>query len=235
MKPIIIFRHECCENAGYLGHFLKERNIPWQAVRLDLGQPIPISISAYSGIVLMGGPMSVNDELPWIRPLIKLIEQAFAADVPVMGHCLGGQLMSKALGASVKENPVQEVGWGALSLQNNDLAKRWFGEGREFLGFHWHNETFDLPSGVTHLLSSEHCQHQAYSFGKHLAMQCHIEMTIDLVNTWCERWHETLEVSAHTPAMQSMSQIYDNIQTKLQALNAQAEYTYNEWVKGLAI
>lgn len=235
MKPIAIFRHANCENAGFLGDFLAEKQLPWTEVRLDLGQAVPRDIQPYSGVVLMGGPMSVNDDLPWIPPLIKLINQAFEVDVPVMGHCLGGQLMSKALGATVKENQVQEVGWGALKLEDNPVAKRWFGEGNAFLGFHWHNETFDLPEGVSHLLSSEHCQHQAFAFGKHLAMQCHIEMTLKMVNNWCEQWHETLQVSAQTPSMQSVGQIYDNIHAKLSELNAQAHYTYSEWAKGLAL
>ena len=75
----------------------------------------------------MGGPMSVNDDLPWIKPVLAHIQQAFAADIPVMGHCLGGQLMTKALGANVSTNPVQEIGWGEVRLQDNQQARQWFG------------------------------------------------------------------------------------------------------------
>jgi GMP synthase-like glutamine amidotransferase len=123
LKPVVIFRHACCENAGYLGAFLKQRNIPWDEVRLDLNVAIPQDVSAYSGVVLMGGPMSVNDDLPWIQPTLNFIQSAFTLDIPVLGHCLGGQLMSKALGAAITQNPVQEIGWGKVDVVDHPLAK----------------------------------------------------------------------------------------------------------------
>lgn len=235
MRPVVIFRHACCDNAGHLGRFFKQKNIPWQEIRLDLNEPVPTNINAYSGVVMMGGPMSVNDNLPWIAPLIRFVEAAFAADVPVMGHCLGGQLMSKALGASVVPNQVKEIGWGDVRVHDNAAAKQWFGDKQRFLGFHWHSETFRLPAGVTHLLSSEHCENQAYAFGKHLAMQCHIEMDLTLVNTWCEVWHHQIAVKQVHSSMQTIYQIYDNVQSKLSALNQQANQTYSQWILGLAV
>lgn len=76
----------------------------------------------------MGGPMSVNDDLPWIDPELTLIRQAVANDIPVLGHCLGGQLISKALGGVVGKNPVKEIGWGEVSVADNPVAREWFGE-----------------------------------------------------------------------------------------------------------
>lgn len=235
MRPLVIFRHACCDNVGHLGAFLKQKKIPWQEVRLDLNQPVPSNIDAYSGVIMMGGPMSVNDDLPWIAPLIAFVQSAFDSDIPVMGHCLGGQLMSKALGASVAANDVQEIGWGELQVHDNPVAKHWFGDKPGFLGFHWHSETFSLPKGVTHLLSSEYCENQAYAFGKNLAMQCHIEMDLTLVNTWCEAWHHQIAVKQSQKSMQTIYQIYDNVQTKLKALNQQANQTYSQWIEGLAV
>ena len=101
MKPVIIFRFLAREGAGFLGDFLSVQNIPWQLHEIDEGKPAPASILAYSGVVLMGGPMSVNDDLPWIAPILSLIREAIDNDIPVLGHCLGGQLISKALGATV--------------------------------------------------------------------------------------------------------------------------------------
>jgi GMP synthase-like glutamine amidotransferase len=235
VKPIVIFRHACCEGAGYFGSFLNQQNIPWREVRLDLSEPIPKDIHAYSGVVFMGGPMSVNDDLPWINPALDFIRTAFKADVPVLGHCLGGQLMSKALGATVAENKVKEVGWGKVDVLDHPLAKQWFGDAPDFLSFHWHSETFDLPNDATHLLASAYCQNQAYAIGKHLAMQCHIEITNEMVDQWCDIWLPTLQNQPKTDAIQTYDEIYDRIQAKIASLNAQAHYTYSQWVKGLVL
>src|SRR3546814_216122 len=115
-------------------------------------------------MVLMGSPMSVNDDLPWIASVLSLIRDAIRLDIPVLGHCLGGQLISKALGAEITVNPVKEIGWGEVTVSNNAQAREWFGNLPRFQVFHWHGETFSLPAGTTHLLSSSHCRNQASSF-----------------------------------------------------------------------
>ena len=127
MKPVIIFRFLAHEGPGYLGDFLDVQNIAWQLIKVDEGEALPTSMLAYSGMVLMGGPMSVNDDLPWITPLLDLIREAKANDIPVLGHCLGGQLMSKALAAEITQNPIKEIGWGAVHVSQNEAAKNWFG------------------------------------------------------------------------------------------------------------
>ena len=109
MKPVIIFRFASIEGPGFLADFLDAQSIPWQLVKVDEEEALPATIADYSGVVLMGGPMSVNDDLPWIPSVLQLIRDAFKADIPLLGHCLGGQLISKALGASVGKNPVKEI------------------------------------------------------------------------------------------------------------------------------
>src|SRR5665647_2104054 len=94
MKSIVIFRHAGTEGPGYLGQLLNEKDIPWRLVKIDEGEVLPKSVLDFSGVVLMGGPMSVNDDLPWIPPLLGLIREAVKADIPVLGHCLGAQLMT---------------------------------------------------------------------------------------------------------------------------------------------
>ena len=163
MKPVIIFRFLAHEGPGYLGDFLDENNIPWQLIKVDEGEPAPASILAYSGMVLMGGPMSVNDDLPWIAPILALVREARDNDIPVLGHCLGGQLMSKAFGAEITKNSIKEIGWGEVTVSKNEAAKNWFGNIETFNAFHWHGETFALPEGAIHLLSSPYCQNQAWS------------------------------------------------------------------------
>src|SRR4029450_13600583 len=114
MKPIAIFRHSPTEGPGYFASYLDTHGIPWRLVHAAGGEPIPADPSAFAGLTFMGGPMSVNDTLRWIAPELELIRRAVAAGVPCLGHCLGGQLMSKALGGSVTRNPVKEIGWGTV-------------------------------------------------------------------------------------------------------------------------
>src|SRR5208282_2112020 len=148
MKPVAIFRHTATEGPGFLAEFLDQRKIPWQLIRIDAGDALPPSTSVYSGLVFMGGPMSVNDDLPWIPKVEVLIRDAYTKDVPLLGHCLGGQLISKALGGVVLRNQVKEIGWGEVRVSDNDIARSWFGDIQKFQAFHWHGETFSLPQGA---------------------------------------------------------------------------------------
>lgn len=234
MKPVVVFRHACCEGAGYLGTFLAQHAIPWCEVRIDKGEAVPTSVEAYSGIVLMGGPMSVNDDLPWIPPLLQLIRQAVAADVPLLGHCLGGQLMSKALGGVVSKNPVKEIGWGAVQVADHALARDWFGELQWFNSFHWHGETFTVPEGATHVLSSPYCANQAYVMGKHIGLQCHIEMMPAMVKTWTEQWKQDIAQSADSPAVQSAATMLADVTLDCEVLHRVADRVYSRWIEGLA-
>ncbi len=233
MKPIIIFRFIAHEGPGYLGDFLDAQQISWQLVKVDENEPLPASISAYSGMVLMGGPMSVNDDLPWIAPLLNLIREADKNAIPLLGHCLGGQLISKALGAVVTKNAVKEIGWGEVTVSNNATAKQWFGDIEAFNSFHWHGETFSLPPGATHLLASSYCKNQAYAIGRHLALQCHIEMTVEMVQKWCDEGMDELADAQSSPAVQQANVMQQNLALHCFFLNKAAQQVYSQWIKGL--
>jgi GMP synthase-like glutamine amidotransferase len=233
MKPVVVFRQVLSEGAGYLGTFFEQNNIPWQEVRIDLGETLPASAQDFSGLVFMGGPMSVNDDLPWIPPVLNLIREAIAADIPVLGHCLGGQLMSKALGGVVSKNPVKEIGWGEVTVSDSPEAKKWFGDTKEFLSFHWHGETFSLPQGVTHLLASQTCQNQAWSMGKHFAFQCHVEMTEEMVKVWCDTGAEEMQSCVGVPSVQTKEIMHQDLSSRVKALNAVASNVYQVWIQGL--
>lgn len=232
MKPVAIFRHSPTEGPGYFADYLDRKGIAWELVRVDAGDPVPIDPSPYAGLVFMGGPMSVNDDLPWIPPVLQLIRSAVAQDVPCLGHCLGGQLMSKALGGAVTRNAVKEIGWGRVQIVPNTLARAWLGGAKEFDSFHWHGETFSIPDGGTRILSSPYCDNQAFVMGKHLAMQCHVEMTPDLIRTWCRDWGNEVRNRAGA-SIQTPEQMEENLDAKVQDLNAVAARLYDVWVEGL--
>jgi GMP synthase-like glutamine amidotransferase len=177
--------------------------------------------------------MSVNDDLPWIAQALALIRQAVSRDIPVLGHCLGGQLMAKALGGIVTRNPVKEIGWGEATVSGNDTARAWFGDIRSFEAFHWHGETFSLPQGAVHLLSSAHCANQAFALGKHLALQCHVEMTAAMIREWCDAGANEIATSTNSPDVQTAQAMQTQMADKLPQLHVVARQLYRYWVKGL--
>jgi GMP synthase-like glutamine amidotransferase len=227
---------------------------------IDQGEAIPVHAHDFSGLVFMGGPMSVNDDLPWIAPALSLICDAYAQDIPLLGHCLGGQLISKALGGVVSKNlggeqnkqvifpllqagenaneslgkiQIKEIGWGKVEAAANDSARTWLGEVKSFEAFHWHGETFSLPQGAVPLLSSEYCTHQAYVLGKHLALQCHVEMSAEMIVEWCAIGADEIAAAQHSPAVQSASLMQAQMHAKLPSLHHAANQLYQQWIQGL--
>ena len=232
MKPVAIFRHSITEGPGYFATFLDERSVPWILVQVDAGEAVPADPRKFSGLAFMGGPMSVNDRLPWIPKVLELAGKAMNADIPVLGHCLGGQLMSKALGGRVTRNAVKEIGWGAVAVEDNGPGRKWFGATREFLSFHWHGETFSIPPGATRIAASPWCTNQAFVLGKHLGMQCHVEMTPELIRSWCDDWEKEL-ISKAGPSVQTPAQMIEQLEDRVRSLNAIAARLYERWIEGL--
>lgn len=235
MKPVAIFRHVASEGPGYFATYLDGRDVPWQVIAIDRGEAVPENPRDFSGLVFMGGPMSVNDALPWIAPALRLIRSAVDARIPVLGHCLGGQLIAKAIGGEVTRNPVKEIGWGSVDVLQNDVAAAWFGAGiGSFESFHWHGETFSIPPGAVRIASSAHCGNQAFALGPHLGLQCHVEMTPDLVRAWCEDWEkEVTALAARAPSVQTPAEMMRGVDDRVRTLNAVADRLYDRWTAGL--
>ena len=231
-KKILIFRHAAHEGPGYLADYLERRGLPYRLIRIDRREPVPSSVDGATGLVFMGGPMSANDRLPWIPKVVSLIRQAVAADVPVLGHCLGGQLLAKALGGKVTRNRVKEIGWLPVEAHPTPEARAWLdGLPSRFEVFHWHGETFALPPGAAPILSSRDCRNQAFVLDKHLGFQCHIEMTPALVRSWARTGSHELARTSRT--VQSERQMSVNLVTRAEKLNRVADKFYDRWVQGL--
>lgn len=236
MLPVIVFRFSQTEGPGYLGDFLTRHSILWTQLNVDAGDVIPETISGYSGLVLMGGPMSVNDNLPWIAQVLDLVREAMQKNIPVLGHCLGGQLMSKALGAQINQNPVKEIGWGGVTKVGHNPAPEWLGDlPPSFEVFQWHGETFSIPQHATRLLESPFCANQAWLLNnRHLALQCHIEMTASMIQAWCEVGADEIEQASASPAVQQAAVMQENLAERLERLHGVADTLYGKWIQVLA-
>jgi GMP synthase-like glutamine amidotransferase len=233
MKPIAIFRHSPGEGPGYFATFLDRHSLPWTLFRLDEGVLPPPTPEEFSGLCFMGGPMSANDDLPWIPLTLQLIRAADAAGVPVIGHCLGGQLMARAFGGTVSRNPVKEIGWGKVATvaAATPLASEWLGDTAGFEAFHWHGETFTIPAGATRILQSAHCANQAFVRGPHLGLQCHVEMTDSMIRTWCRQW--AAECVAASASVQTPAQMDDSMENRIASMRVVADRLYGRWIGGL--
>ena len=235
MQPITIFRFSPTEGPAYFATFLDRQRLSWKIVALDAGDPVPESVAGLSGIAMMGGPMSVNDVLPWVKPMESLLRRAVDADIPVIGHCLGGQLLAKALGATVRRSPNVEIGWHKVNVDPVPVAHDWVGSDPAWTTFEWHNESFDLPDGATRILTNEACPNQAYVIGNSIGLQGHVEMTEDMVHAWIgDGGGDLAPVEGQTrPYVQSAAQITADLDRNVGELHHRAERIYQRWIEGL--
>ena len=235
MLPVAIFRHAPTEGPGYFATFLDARRIPWRLIAIDAGEPLPEDTREFSGLCLMGGPMSVNDPLPWIESVCHLIREADERHLPLLGHCLGGQLIAKALGGRVEKNPVKEIGWGHILGEQHASARRWLGDfaGHPVSAFHWHGETFSLPEGAERLAGNAHCANQMFALGPHLGMQCHVEMTPEMIAEWCKQWNEETDGVENRAGIQAPETMQAETAKRLPEMRRLAEQLYSTWILGL--
>ena len=232
MKPVLILQHQVPENAAYLTTWLDRHIIPYHIANAGAGELFPTSIEPYSALAVMGGGMSANDPLPSNRAAEILILQAMYRDRPVIGHCLGGQLMSRALGGVVTDSPQPEIGWQPISYEDTPLAKEWFGEAPTNTVIQWHYESFSIPTGAVRVATSQSCPNQAWAIGPHLAMQFHIEINENKIDSW---------VNDDDPKWADARTRYSSVQDKIDMLTgipyhlahhqATADRIYTNWLR----
>ncbi|MEO7335945.1 MAG: type 1 glutamine amidotransferase [Caldimonas sp.] len=230
--PVLILQNLTSDGPGYLGTWLTARGVAFKVFDTEAGDTYPLSIAGYRALALMGGEMSANDDLTSLRQAERLILQAMAADIPVIGHCLGGQLIARALGAQVIASPTPEIGWQRIQVADSDVARAWFGEPSERTVFHWHGESFELPHGAELLASNVACPNQAFALGPHLAMQFHVELDAHKLAAWSastEPAYERLQ-HQHDATVQSGAAMRARAEVALPAQQRFADRLYRRWL-----
>lgn len=182
-------QHVPFEGPGYIETWLSERGIPLGRTRLFAGDAFP-DLEAIELLIVMGGPMSVNDEadFPWLVEEKRFVQKAVGQGKAVLGICLGAQLIASALGARVSSGKEAEIGWFPVEpVEASDLFRE------TMTVFHWHGETFDLPKGAVHLARSEVCENQAFRIDDRvIGLQFHLETTPQTVTEMIEHGREEL-------------------------------------------
>ncbi|MCR5028611.1 MAG: gamma-glutamyl-gamma-aminobutyrate hydrolase family protein [Fibrobacter sp.] len=208
-----IFQHVAFEGPGAILPYLESKGHHVHLVKLYAGDPVPSSLDV-DFAVLMGGPMSAleEDKYPFMAEEKQLCRELFAAEKPVLGICLGAQIMANAFFAQIRQNPEKEIGFYPVTFENGFTVN----------AFHWHGETFDIPEYAESIAYSEACRNQGFKIGRSLGLQFHLETTEDSLNSLLENGAEELEqaLSAKAKYVQSKSQILETAKTALPELNA---------------
>ena len=189
-KVWVVLQHVAHEESGAIGEALVSTGQVVSVVRVDRGDPVPRpgEVADMAGVVVMGGPMGVHDDEahPWLAHERDLMAAAVAAELPVLGVCLGAQQLAVALGGEVTTGPEPEIGIGEVHLTRQAEDDAVFGPvGSTLPCMHWHRDTFSLPDGSALLARSELCPHQAFRYGERAyGLQFHVEITPPLAARW---------------------------------------------------
>jgi GMP synthase (glutamine-hydrolysing) len=191
MGDILIVQHASSEGPGLLAPVLEERGIPVNHVRVDRGESAPRAAAGRAAVIFLGGPMAVYeaDRYPHLRDEILLAADALRLGVPVLGICLGAQILAAAAGARVFRGPAQEIGWFPATLTAAGRSDPVLGLlPSEAMVFHWHGDTFEPPPGATLLASSRLYEQQAFRLSPRAwGVQFHPEITVEMVDDWTAR------------------------------------------------
>ncbi len=227
-----IIKHIDIEGPGTIGDFLNDNGISSNVIDIFNGEPLPNSLSDTSAVIVLGGPMNAYEEnkYPFLRPENEFLKEVIENGLPALGFCLGAQLIAKAKGALVKQNPQKEIGWFKVSLTENGLSDPMF---QGFQGepdvFQWHGDTFDIPEGAVKLAESELCPNQAFRLGHNIyGLQFHVEVTDKMIYQWLDAYRD--EVNS-LKCVVDPDQIIADTKTKSENYKTQARLFCSNFVK----
>ncbi len=230
-----VFQHIECEDLGTFTQTFAARGVRVDYVRLFAGDGIPEDFGAASALVFLGGPMSVNDEAryAYLGAEKAIIRRALAANVPVLGVCLGAQLLAAAAGSRVFSGVRPEIGWEPISLTIDGRQDPMLSPLAHLAAvFHWHGETFDLPPGATRLAFSALTLNQAFRLGRWAyGLQFHLEVDASMIEAWVQAYPDDLGLDLDAAARR-ISADTRSYMPALQAAGAEAANRFLDLVTG---
>ena len=207
MSDVLLVQNTRIEGSGYLGELLS--NDGFDITSINAKNEI-IPDKKFSLVVILGAPESANDNLPYLIEEQKLIKNSVNSHIPVLGICLGSQLIAKTFGAKVYKGLTKEIGfYHDLTISSN--SKLFDGFKNPFSVFHWHGDTFDLPTGATRLALSETYPNQAFQYKSAIGLQFHLEVNARMVNLWLDKTEQTLQQISYIDPQKIRSEIDENI------------------------
>ena len=196
LSEFLVLQHIECEDLGTMGPAMSKRRIGYRYVRLFDGEPVPKGLEQYSGLIILGGPMNVyeEDQYPYLKEEDILIKKGMEIGIPILGICLGGQLIAKAGNARVREGAKKEIGWYELQITSGGMKDTGFkGFPEKLMVFQWHGDTFDIPAGATQIASSALFANQAYRIKDNIyGLQFHLEVTAEVIRQWISEYQDEL-------------------------------------------
>jgi len=188
MEEVLVFQHDPFEDLGFFGEVLDKQGTDYRVVRLFHGEMPTEEWEHVRALIILGGPMNVDDEeaVSFLRWEKRIIRAAIDESVPMLGICLGAQLLAHVLGAPVQRHSQAEMGWYDVHMSADGRSDPVLGAAGERLPvFQWHSYSYDLPSGATHLARTETCEQQAFRFGSNAyGFQFHLEADVGVIERW---------------------------------------------------
>lgn len=207
MARLLVFQHVAAQPAGLLDPLIRQRGHRMRFVNFERDPGARPDIDRYHALVVLGGAMNVpeKDRRAHLLTEMRAIERALRADKPVLGICLGAQLLAHVLGAEVRRLPRPEIGWHPLRVAAEGRCDPMLGQlGHAPEVFQWHGYGFGLPHGATHLAGSADCPHQAFRWGRHAyALQFHLEADASLIGRWLDTPGYRSQMSAHGDGLEA--------------------------------
>lgn len=203
-KTLLVLQHVPFEGPASIRAWAAQRGFELQTICCPTQNEYP-DVEQFAGFIIMGGPMGVNDELPWLQPEKKFIKQLIASGKPILGICLGAQLLADSLGASVQKHHKKEIGWfPAETIVRDHWLSKLLPD--QFTPLHWHGDTFDIPRNATHICRSQICENQAFAVGeKIIGLQFHLEFDTSTATRVGEACADEIAVTG--PSVQSLETI----------------------------
>ena len=201
MEEVLVFQHDPFEDLGFFAEVLEKQRADYRVIRLFHGEMPAEEWEHVTALIILGGPMSVDEEegFPFLRWEKRIIRAAIDEAVPILGICLGAQLIASTLGAQVFHGPVKEIGWSPISITPHGQVDSLLGYLPESATvFQWHSDGFELPAGAIRLATSAHYSTQAFRVGKTIyGLQFHLEVTPRMIARWIDERSKDLALAPY--------------------------------------